>query len=139
MIEINKNPSRNELIVFAGLLGLFLGVIGYFCHKAGNTDMAQTLWYAMVPVAVAGVILVFIAQPGVKYIYMGWMYAVFPIGWTVTHLVLALVYYLVLTPIGLAMKLFGYDPMQRTIDKSAPSYWTEHDPSGEPARYFRQF
>lgn len=139
MIEINKNPSRNELVVFAVLLGAFLGVIGFFFHKAGNADVAQTLWKSAIPVGVVGIVLVFIAQPVVKYVYLGWMYAAFPIGWTVTHGVLALVYYLVLTPIGLCMKLFGYDPMQRTIDKSADTYWSEHDPSGEPARYFRQF
>ena len=91
------------------------------------------------PLALVGTVACFVAPVIVKMIYLGWMYAAFPIGWTVTHLVLAFVFYGVVTPIGLVMKLFGYDPMRRTIDKAAETYWIEHDPAGEPARYFRQF
>jgi hypothetical protein len=54
--------------------------------------------------------------------------------------VLALVYYGVLTPIGLVMKLFGYDPMKKRFDSGAATYWVKRP--GEktgPKRYFRQF
>ena len=32
-------------------------------------------------------------------LYVGWLYAVFPIGWTISHLILAVIYFLILTPI----------------------------------------
>ena len=67
------------------------------------------------------------------------MYAVYPIGWTVSHLALAVVYYLVVTPIGLLMRLFGRDPMRRKFDPSATTYWQPHESPDEPERYFRQF
>ena len=58
----------------------------------------------------------------------------------VSHVVLALVYYLVFVPIGLLMRLFGYDPMKRGFDPEAATYWTARDPkASEPKRYFRQF
>jgi hypothetical protein len=57
----------------------------------------------------------------------------------VSHLLLLVVYYLVLTPIGLLMRLIGYDPLQRRFDRSAQSYWTPHDPAADDARYFKQF
>ena len=43
--------------------------------------------------------------------FLGWMYAAFPIGWTISHLLLLAVYYFVLTPVGLALRLTGRDPV----------------------------
>ena len=78
-------------------------------------------------------------RPFRRPIYLGWMYAVFPIGWVISHTVLALTYYLVLTPIGLLMRGLGRDPMERRFDRDGETYWTPHEPSEDPARYFRQF
>jgi len=38
--------------------------------------------------------------------------------------ILGLVFYLVITPIGLVMKLFGRDSMCRAIQPTSDSYWT---------------
>ena len=39
-------------------------------------------------------------------------------------IILGLVFYGFVTPIGLMMRLFGRDPLHRQIDTSARSYWT---------------
>ena len=62
-----------------------------------------------------------------------------PIGWTISHIILGLVYYLVITPTGGLMKLFRYDPMNRHINRQADTYWIDHDVTDETERYFRQF
>ena len=67
------------------------------------------------------------------------MCAAFPIGWTVSYLLLAAIFFLVLTPIGLVMRLFGRDPMLRALDRSAKTYWVPHNPGADPRRYFKQF
>ena len=74
-----------------------------------------------------------------KRIYVGWMFAVFPIGWVVSHLLLGVVYFLVLTPIGLTLRALGRDPLERRFDQSASSYWVRHDPATQVKRYLRQF
>ena len=56
-----------------------------------------------------------------------------------THLLLAAVYFGVLTPIGLIMRLAGRDPMERRIDRAAPTYWVARRPVTDVRRYFRQF
>jgi hypothetical protein len=84
-------------------------------------------------------VVVWIAPAAGKKLYVGWMLAAQPIGWTISHLVLAAVYYLVLTPIGLLMRLFGRDPMQRHFDRSATSYWVKRPTEADPSRHFRQF
>ena len=53
--------------------------------------------------------------------------------------ILGLIYYLVLTPIGLLMRVFGKDPMRRRLDRTAESYWIERDEAAASERYFKQF
>jgi hypothetical protein len=74
-----------------------------------------------------------------KPIFVGWMYASFPIGFVVSHIVIGVIFYLVITPIGLMMRLFGRDTMYRSFDREAATYWVSHDPGLDRARYLRQF
>ena len=139
MIEINKNPSKRELMWFGVLFALFFALIGGLVWwKCDSPSGAWSIWWTA-----AGVVAVYYVVPPLrKWLYLGWMYAAFPIGWTISHVVLALVYYLVFTPIGLIMRLLGHDPLHRKFDRQATTYWTPHDPSGEAragGRYFRQF
>ena len=74
-----------------------------------------------------------------EWVYFAWVTSAHPIGWTVSHLLLAFVYFVVLTPIGLAMRLAGRDPLQRQIDPEAKSYWVERKRKTDSNQYFRQF
>jgi hypothetical protein len=60
------------------------------------------------------------------------------LGWINSRILLSLVFYLVVTPIGFAIRLFGRDPMRRGFDREAPSYRIPREPRpGEHMR--RQF
>jgi len=137
VIEINRNPTRKDLnqfgFIWLGFLAFF-GVIARF--KLGEPTVALVLWVAAVVVPVVGWLI-----PSVmRAVFLGMSYAAWPIGFVVSHVILALVYYLVFTPVGLAMRIFGYDPMKRRFDEAAPSYWVKRDPvESEAKRYFRQF
>ena len=136
IIEINRNPSPRELRVFGLALVLFAGLVGAgFQWRAHAPGIARVVWLAGALVATGFFVLPRIRRP----IYLAWMYATFPIGFVVSHLVLALVYYAVLTPTGLMKRLLGRDSMTRRFDPAAKSYWAEHDPHQDPGRYFRQF
>ena len=85
-----------------------LALIGAYCLWGKDSLRAAAAFWA---VAAAG--LVGVLRPGfLRPVYVLWMALAFPIGWTVSHLLLLIVYYLVLTPIGLLMRLFGYDPLE---------------------------
>ncbi len=137
IIEISCDPTDRELRQFAGIwLPASLGIIGAaVLFKWDAVTAAVVLWSVAVVVAAVG-----LRQPqSVRWVYLGWMRAVYPIGWTVSHLILAVVFYLVMTPVGLIMRLVGYDPMHRKPDESANTYWVKHHPGGHVKRYFRQF
>jgi hypothetical protein len=44
-------------------------------------------------------------------------------GFFMTHLILALIYYLVFTPVALLMRALGRDPLRLKHDRNAKSYW----------------
>jgi hypothetical protein len=48
----------------------------------------------------------------------------------VSPVVTSLLFYLVVTPIGLLMRLFGQDPLRLRFDRQSVSYWIERTPPG---------
>jgi hypothetical protein len=49
------------------------------------------------------------------------------------------VWYLVFAPIGLLLRLAGYDPLGRRFEPKRDSYWTPHAGQRPMQRYFRQY
>ena len=136
LIEINHNPSRRELRQFAGIWFPALAVvISYWVWQLSDATSAI---YVLTVAFVAGAVGV-VRPTWFRYVYVGWMYAAFPIGWTVSHLVLGATYYLLFTPLGLALRLFGHDPMRRKFDHATSTYWIGRKERTHPDRYFRQF
>jgi ABC-type uncharacterized transport system permease subunit len=72
-------------------------------------------------------------------VFVGMSAAVYPIGWVVSHVLLAVVYYLVVTPTGVALRLVGRDPLQRRRDGDRQSFWIKRDGEPEVESYFRQY
>ncbi len=135
MMEINWNPSRKELRQFGFLCLAFFGAIAAWKWSHDGVTLGVQVLAAA---AVAGGVLGAAAPQALKYVFVGWIVAVFPIGWTISHLLLGFIYFLVLTPIGLVLRALGHDPMNRTLDREAKTYWTTHE-QAPVARYFRQF
>lgn len=62
------------------------------------------------------------------------------IGESVTALILSVLFYVVITPMGLMMRLLRRDPLDKKIDKEKDSYWQKKEVSGEDITgYERQF
>lgn len=75
-----------------------------------------------------------------KQIYLAWMSVAFVLGFIVSHVILALFFFLVLTPIGLVARLAGKDFLSLKLDRQAASYWIRHERKVKsPADYERQF
>ena len=57
----------------------------------------------------------------------------------ITWTALTLMYYLVITPLAVVIRLLGQDLLEMKIDPEAASYWKEVDPSGSSSRPDRPF
>lgn len=136
LLEIHRNPSRRELSWFGLLVLLFFGLVGgLVLWRSGSMTATVTIW------SIGGLLalLYYAVRPLRLAMFRGWMVAAYPIGFVISHLVLAMVFFLVITPIGLVMRLVGRDPMTRTFDRTADSYWTRRNSETKSERYFRQF
>ena len=71
--------------------------------------------------------------------YLFWYGLACSIGIVVSNVILAAVYYFAVTPVGLLLRVFGKDPMQRRIDPVAKTYWQDAEKDTPAERYFRQF
>ena len=136
VIQINRNPSRRELDQFGFIwLGFFVlfGVLAWF--KLERHTAAAVMWALAVVVPIVG----WLVPVFMKLVFSGLSYAAFPIGFVISHIILAAVYYLVLTPVGFALRVFRYDPMNRALEPDKRSYWIERGPEPDPKQYFRQY
>lgn len=136
MIKFNRNPSPRDLRTFGLLLGLFTPLLGWLiCRKL----QVLVPWPGLA-IASAAFLVAAVAAPRLfRWVYLIWTAVTFPIGWVVSHLVLALVYWLVITPIGLTLRACGKDPMQRQFDPTATSYWQERPRIRDRKSYYRPF
>jgi len=138
LLDVNWRPSSSDLRIFAGLLWLFLLGMGAACFYPTLLDTRLlVLIVATTVMLLVGLLFPALLRP----IYLGWMVVAFPIGWCVSHLLMAIIFYLIVTPVGLIMRLVGYDPLYRYFDRSASTYWQRRDTSHpeDLERYFRQY
>ena len=114
LLEINRHPSARELRWFGMLLAVSVALAGGLVYwRLEAPAAARLIWTA--GAALAAVYAV--AAPFRRWIWLGWLYAAFPIGWTLSHVALAATYYLVLTPIGLLLRLVHGNPLDRAPDR----------------------
>jgi len=136
MIEINWNPPKRDLKIFAVLLIVFFAMIAATLRWEYGRPTAA--WIVLIAAVVIGATAYFVPSVS-RAIYVGWMVAVYPIGWVVSHVLLAVAFYVVFTGFGLVMRCFGYDPMRRKFDRDAESYWLPRTEQSKTERYFRQY
>ena len=133
--DVIKPPPKRTLRQFAGLfLLVFLGLAAWRWFGGRQDSWAIGLAVMALVVGVSGLIAPALIRP----IFTGWMIAAFPIGWTVSRVLLGGVFFLVVTPIAWVFRMMGRDPLH--LRRHAPvSYWTAKRQPGGSAEYFRQF
>lgn len=123
-----RRPGTRTLRQFGGLLALGGAAVMIFGEDLGVAGLIVGLLGAV------GLALPRALAP----LYVGWMAAVFPLGWLVSRLVLALLFCGLVTPIGVLLRLAGRDALARRR-RSCPSYWARRREVMDSAQYFRQY
>ncbi|RMG39897.1 MAG: hypothetical protein D6725_04475 [Planctomycetota bacterium] len=136
LVEIRWNADRRFLRQFGMALLAFAALVGAV-HWGRTGDAFGALWIWGVAAAVVSAGLVY--TPVLRGLYLGWMLAIYPIAFIVSLCALAVVFYGVITPVGLLLRAFGYDPLQRRFDPDATTYWVPRSNADDPRRYLRQY
>ncbi len=128
-------PTLPQLRWFGLLLLLFCVALGALLGaRLARAELAAGL--AGLGLALA--VLYYGVRPLRLPLYLAWMRATRPLGAALSLLLLGAIYFLVITPIGLAARGLGRDALGRRFDLAAESYWSRRSRSAEPGRYLRQ-
>lgn len=114
------NYSRRNLRKFGLFVGGIFLIIGLFMEYRQSVSEWRFIF------AGAGFMLLVLGAvyPGsLKYVYKFWMGLAFTLGWMVSRILLSIIYYAVMTPIGLLMRLFGRNPLDPHPHKANDSFW----------------
>jgi hypothetical protein len=115
---MTSEPDPRQLRNFGLMVGGIFGAIGLW--PVVFRGSAPRLW--AVALAVALVLPAVIAPRILTHTYRAWMALGQGLSWVNTRIILGAVFYAVITPMGVVMRLGGYDPMRRRIGSGAGTY-----------------
>ena len=121
---MNDTCSRKTLRDFGLLLGAVL--LGYCVWPWLWRGEPLRLWAGGVG-GLLGVIGLVVPE-ALKYPYKGWMVLGHVMGWVNTRIILGIIFYGVVTPMGVVMKMKGRDPMRRALVPVMDTYRVVKEP-----------
>ena len=108
-------PSRAQLVKFAlTIAAAFVVLTAIRAWRRGLDEVA----IAGLVIAVLFVASALVSPGSLSFVYRWWMRFAEALGWINTRVLLVIIFYLVVTPIGLVMRLFRRSPLP-------DGYWTE--------------
>ena len=113
-IANESSQIRSFSLIVGGVFGI-LGVWPFLVHGLNFRFWALVIAVGLI---VPGLIYPKVLTP----IYKGWMTLGGALGWFNTRLLLAIGFFLVITPIGKVMQLLGKRPLYLKFDASRGSY-----------------
>lgn len=140
--EVNWHPDTaarrtfaKSLVIGFPCVALVFLVAGWLAGKGWNVSFALKLGGIG---AAAGV--VFYAVPAIaRPFYVVWYALACCAGLVVGNVVMALIFYVLVTGIGLIKRLLGQPAIRKAPNPQVKSYWLDAPPASNPKRYFSQF
>lgn len=127
------NTAPKELRKFGILFTVVFLALAAFAGYKGNGA-----WPWLIGAAGFFLITGLFVHGLLRPVYIGWMKFAFLLGWVNTRLILGIFFYLILTPVGLIMRLIGRDALQRKLDRKATTYWIKRPPAEFKQERYRQ-
>jgi len=137
MIEEIKNikSEKSDLRKFGITIGLFLMILAGVLFWRGRESFGILLVSGLA-LCLLGLTIPVVLKP----VYWIWMVLATILGWIMTRVILSLLFYLVITPIGVISRLSGNRFLDLKWDKSKSTYWNYRvSKQQNPEDYERQF
>ena len=134
--DIDFRPAQRKLRTFAGLFFAAATTVATWqtcVHQ--RWLIAALLFIGGAAVAAVGVLRPLLVRP----LYVGMMVASFPMSWMVSHLLLAIIYFGLFTPLAAIFRLTGRDALRLRPAPESSSYLKNKPAPVKSQAYFRPF
>lgn len=117
--EIKLIDKSDEAVKKTGItVGIVLILISLLLWYLGKTSF---VYFSTIGGLL--IILSFIAIPVVRPFHKLWMLLALSMGFVMSRVILTMLFYIVITPIGLFAKIIGKKFMPLRFDRNAKTYW----------------
>ena len=131
LIKTENKDLRSFGITF-GII--FLIIAGFLLYRENES------FQLFIIISSTFIIFGFILPITLKPIYISWMSFAIILGWFMTRFILSLLFYLIVTPLGLITRVLGKDFLELKKEVSNGSYWNQRESSLEKNQnYDKQF
>ena len=125
-LERDEDPGRGTDRGFGLVMFVVFAIVAFWPFVFG--DGSVRLWAIVISAAFLAVAAVTPRMLGP--LNSAWLKLGLLLSHIVNPIVLGAMFYVVITPFGLLMRLFGKDPLRLRSDPTAPTYWIERTPPG---------
>ena len=136
IIEEIKNikSSKKELRQFGITIGVVTGLLALVAFLRQKDTL---ILFSIVSVTFLffGIVFPVVLKPIQKI----WMSLAVIIGWFMTRVILIVLFYLVVTPLGLVAKIFGKGSLGLKFNPDTLTYWIPKDYAKDKKSYENQF
>ena len=129
--ELTDKDLKKFSLILAIIVSVLFGLILPFLH---NYKIPYWPWI----ISLVVIIWPILSIRTFKIFYKIWMKIGHILGFINTRIILCLTFYLMVTPIGLFMKIFGYNPLKLGFEKEVNTY-REKSEKVSPKRMEVQF
>lgn len=134
-LPFSTNPTPRVLRQFAAAwLTFFLLFSADEIWRRGNASAGL----ALAVVSLVGVVGL-IRPASVSLLFIAASAIAFPIGWLMSQIVLAIIFFAVLTPMAFLQRARGRDALGLKRKPEQSSFWSARGPRSGPERYLKQF
>lgn len=145
LVEINFNPDTKILRQFGVIAFVGFGILAalayyeklIFSFGLGEVRIPLTVAFAGLGALAAFFSLVF--PRANRLLYVGLTLLAFPIGFVLSYVIMGVLFFLIIGPIAVIMRIIGRDSMHRGYDPNASTYWSDAQRPRNKESYFHQY
>ena len=131
------NPTIKQLFVFGYGLSIILTFISYRLFVKHGWGLVN---WILIALAIVFLFLTIVNYQWLKQVYTRWIFVAQGIGHVMTSIIMVVLFFLVFSPVGILLRIFKKDFLNRSPNANFFSYWNIRQKEKQDIqRYTQQF